>query len=718
MTLDFNFGFWTFDVRLWSSKIQRPNVQHPNMIFQFFGRLHLVLLHLPIGILGLAIFLEIFSRQKKLASWRPAIHFVLGIGAGAAVLTAYFGWLLAGQGGYETEILGWHKWFGFAAAAAAVAAWLAREKAFYFPILIFCGVILAATGHFGGSLTHGENYLIEPFLEEKNETAAVTNFARPTDEVAVYQALIQPILEKKCATCHNPNKKKGQLLLDSPEGILKGGEHGKIVVPGKPDDSEMFRRANLPMADEKHMPPSGKIQLAPEELVFLKWWILEGADFSKKIGQMKVPPEVEAIFEKAKNAANLNPVFSKKIEAASAKDLAAVRAAGGSVLSFGNGSNWLSISYAGRKDLTGENIEPLEKVKTQVVQLDFGNSKLPATTFKLIKYLPNLTKLNLAGTSTGDADLQNLVDLKFLENINLTSTAVSAAGLEKLFGLPELKILHVWKTNLTEDEAKIFQKKYPRITLNFGEKTLLDSREIQLRPPKILAGRMIFDDTLQVTLDFPFKNVDIHFALDEASPTTESPKFDGKFLIFEKTTRIRAFASRAGWQNSPIVEATFAKKKISPKKITLLHPPSPKYPAQGAASLNDGRIGESHTDPTFLGFEGEHLDAVIDFGEHIDLQRFGFRYLENSYSAWIFPPAGLVVWTSDDLKNWKPAISKKYPIVKTMQVVKTGVISEALPVGTAARYLKIRVENLLKNPPWHPAPGQKCWLFVDEFLVE
>ena len=104
--------------------------------------------------------------------------------------------------------------------------------------------------------------------------------------------------------------------------------------------------------------------------------------------------------------------------------------------------------------------------------------------------------------------------------------------------------------------------------------------------------------------------------------------------------------------------------------------------------------------------------------EKTPLKQFGFHYLDNSYSAWIFPPIGLKIWVSDDQKQWEPVLSTKYPAAKAIQVVRTGVISEMIPTQPTARYVKFRVESQLKNPDWHPGKGLKCWVFVDEIMLE
>jgi hypothetical protein len=53
-----------------------------------------------------------------------------------------------------------------------------------------------------------------------------------------------------------------------------------------------------------------------------------------------------------------------------------------------------------------------------------------------------------------------------------------------------------------------------------------------------------------------------------------------------------------------------------------------------------------------------------------------------------------------------------------MQTTQTHLLSETTPYPVACRYLKVEAESLLQNPKWHPGAGKKCWIFVDEILVE
>ena len=80
------------------------------------------------------------------------------------------------------------------------------------------------------------------------------------------------LLHDQCLSCHNDQKKKGGLSMQTRAALLKGGEDGKVVVSGKADASLLFK-ALQPDADP-HMPP--KKQLSTNQIEIVRRWIAEG----------------------------------------------------------------------------------------------------------------------------------------------------------------------------------------------------------------------------------------------------------------------------------------------------------------------------------------------------------------------------------------------------------------------------------------------------------
>ena len=669
------------------------------------GRLHLVFLHLPIGFLILAGLLAVLSYRQKTEQYRPALDLTVLAGAVAAVLSAACGWLLSREGGYDEVLLQKHQWLGFTAAALAAATWFLRHTGRYFAALAITLAAIAAAGHFGGSLTHGEGYLTETLLRKPEKTppeAAIKPGA------TAFEAFIRPVLEKKCVSCHNPRKKKGELLLDTREGLLAGGKHGPVITPGKPDSSELYRRINLPGHDDDRMPPKGKLPLLPEEIALLRQWIEQGADFTTPATALHTDEK------QAEHAIFFPPV---PVKAADPHILDLLRKNRIPVMPLGQDVPWLAVSVAGKKDLDAAKFDLLKKVKDQIIHFDGSYSNADDRLLAAIGEFPNLTRLNLSGAAVTDEGLKHLKNLQFLEYLNITTSVIGDASVETLASLRALRTLYAWNSRLSPQGLQQLRSRRPALRVDTGPPADTAAAPLQLRPPKILYARNIFEDTVRVTLDFPFKTVGIFYTLDQASPTTQSHRYKGEPLVLDHSATLRAIAAKDGWQNSPPVQASFVKRKWTPKSATLAAPPSPKYPGDGAASLTDGKIGETYTEKTFIGYEGEHLTAVLDFGEPVDFHRLSVHYAENN-GSWVFAPHGLRVWISGDGKHWSPCIHAQYPVPAGMQETRAAILSEAAPKSVKTRYLKVTVESLLKNPKWHPGAGQKCWVFVDEILVE
>jgi cytochrome c553 len=85
-----------------------------------------------------------------------------------------------------------------------------------------------------------------------------------------FEKNIRPVLVAKCYQCHSATSKelKGELRLDTREGLRKGGESGLVVVPGKPEESPLIKA--LRHEEGLEMPPKEKL---PDSVVanFVKW---------------------------------------------------------------------------------------------------------------------------------------------------------------------------------------------------------------------------------------------------------------------------------------------------------------------------------------------------------------------------------------------------------------------------------------------------------------
>lgn len=275
----------------------------PPDIVLFFGRFHPVLVHLPIGLLVLLGFLEFLARFERFKQANANAGLILALAAPLAVLTAAFGWMLSQGGGYDGDLLRWHRWTGVGTAAACVLAALlyaANAKGLYRGVLVLGLGALVVSSHFGGSLTHGSDYLtryapprLRDLLRGKQPSAPAPKLEQPGDEGGpLFSSAIAPVLNDKCVVCHGPEKSKGGLRLDSFEALAKGGDAGPAIVPGKSSEGTMVKRLLLPLDNDDHMPPDGKPQPSSDEIALLRWWIDAGANPTQSVAQLKPPTSI------------------------------------------------------------------------------------------------------------------------------------------------------------------------------------------------------------------------------------------------------------------------------------------------------------------------------------------------------------------------------------------------------------------------------------------
>jgi uncharacterized membrane protein len=684
----------------------------PTEILQFFGRLHTVVLHLPIGILLLAFIMEISSRFATFEKLKPVIPFILFVGMVAAILTAIFGYLLSEEGGYEQEILWNHKWLGISTAILSTLLYFFRKKGKYY-LAVFTGliVLLIFTGHTGGSITHGSDFLFEPFEEKIIEDVFVGNI----DDIKVYPQLIQPIFKSKCVSCHNAGKVKGGLILTDTTSLKKGGDTGPSFIAGQPANSLLIKAIHLPLEDDKHMPPKGKKQLTEEEQKLLRWWISGEAEFIKTVVDYPVDSEIEAIL-KNKFVRKKSGIEAIHIEPVAKSKLALMNSKGLNVFPLGVNSPWLEARLSGRKELSTDNFKLLKTVAENITILDLGNTPLNDKDVQQLNAFPNLSKLFLEQTNISDAGFKTIKPLKNLTYLNLYSCNITDKSIPILQQFKNLKTLYLWQTKFSDEGIESLKKEIPNLTIITGKENTETFANAQLRAPQILADSSMFMKELKVTLKLNFPWAKIYYTLDGSTPDSSSLLYENPFAILTSTT-IKAIAIADSWESSTISEATFFSIKKRPKSIAIDQTPNSSYKGQGAQTLIDLNLGSSDfKDGKWLAWQGKSITAVLDFEKPVEVSAVFVSALDNN-SPWIFFPKGIQVWTSIDNKNFTPVASEQFEIPAAQRIPSLHKFKASFE-STKAQYIKVLVENVAKNPDWHPAADQPSWLFLDEIIVE
>lgn len=479
---------------------------------EFIARLHPLIVHLPIGILLFAFAMMILQRFRQI-DLEAAIALGLLFGAISATLACAAGWLLAQSGTYEDELVFKHQWTGIATALLGFGAYY--FKPYRWVLATATVLMLTIAGHYGGTLTHGEDFLITSenniaTVLQKNDTAQYTvnqPINRTLDsskgqlierKTFIYQDKIAPILKDKCYNCHSATKKKGGLRLDTEGFIRKGGKNGPILAPGNPLNSTLLANLLLPIEDEKHMPPKGKAQLTAQEIAAIHYWIKQGASFVEQIETFRQKSQTitqgDAIpilkgFSLPINkieVTNLveNELPEERNEAANPILLERLKQQQIEISQIKKGSNNLSANFVNVKNYSSAMIDDLEGVNNQVVMLKLSGQPVNDEDVRKVAGFKKLTRLNLENTNITDAALVHLKNLQNLEVLNLYGTNVTDKGIESLTNCTNLKVVYLWKTKVTPEKIKQLKKALPQLKVEMGSFNFVqpDTNKVKYAP--------------------------------------------------------------------------------------------------------------------------------------------------------------------------------------------------------------------------------------------
>ena len=429
----------------------------------FLGHLHPLIVHLPIGFLLLAILFELVSYFNRFRELKVAIPFTLFLGFVTAALASAFGYLLSLSGDYDPEILSEHKVAGIALAVVSGLLFLMMTRPFkkivkanrrlFSAAFLILFALVNYTGHLGGILTHGGDYLSLDLISGNASLKPLK-----VEDALLFEDVIQPILNKRCAQCHREGKLKGELSVHSFAGLMKGGKSGLSIVGGNLEKSELYNRITLDPANEKHMPADGKTPLTAGETLVIKWWIGKGMAMKGiKIGDLKdadeIKPFVAQFLELGESSINtevitksenkINPdipsVFNSGL-------IDSLRNEGLNVRIMLHQPVMLDITIpAGSGNKMNRIIGNLKTIAKNVIWLNLSNNGLTDTDVDFLPLMTNLEKLRLEKNPLTDQITKALLGLNHLEALNLNETKITRAGLEKLKQMPNLKRVYSWK---------------------------------------------------------------------------------------------------------------------------------------------------------------------------------------------------------------------------------------------------------------------------------
>jgi len=451
----------------------------------FFGRFHPLIVHFPIALLVAASIIEVMSRFARFKQLSLGLPFLLVLGTVTALVSVVMGFFIANDRGYDDETLFWHRWSGICILLLSLFLTLvifnvvsisSRIRLYLF---VFLFLLISVVGHLGGSLTHGENYLVErapEFLRNMFVEAAppgvFSGLPENPDSVMVFADMIAPILTAKCTPCHNETQKKGKLVLTSREGIEAGGDGGPSIRAGKAMQSELFRRISLPPEHEKFMPLK-ETPLSFAEISLIGWWINQGASFDNPLSEYSVTEVTELLIRDFDFNPIRRPYFeTADVNAADSTVVAQLRKSGYLISQLAQDNQFLSVAVASQvREVSPELLKELIAIKENVTWLDLGDRQISDDHLLVIGQLGSLTRLNLSNNPVTAKNLAALTELKYLESINLFNTEIGDAGLEFLKEMPSLRRVYLWNAKVSPPGIDELKKLRPRLDVDTGAPT-------------------------------------------------------------------------------------------------------------------------------------------------------------------------------------------------------------------------------------------------------
>jgi uncharacterized membrane protein len=470
-------------------------------MLDFIGHLHPLIVHLPIGILLLGVFMMAYEHYSGV-DFKTPISFAFLVGSISAVLACIAGWILSNSGEYDALLVQKHQWTGISTAAIGLLAYFLKQYrkllAFILTLLIFI------TGHYGGTLTHGENYL---FNSNENANTILTDTLKGAskkitqtissgkDSISIvkynlYKDEVAPILKLRCYNCHAALKQKNGLRLDGEVFIKKGGKNGKIFIAGNTFKSPLYTSLVLPIDDEKHMPPKGKHQLSQNEILIIERWIKSGASFediidtinNKEVANKNILDDSKSekvkieIRETTKGVVVDNNIKTA-IKISSLPNPAAINPAiiegfkqeNIILTNIAEGSNFVMANFVNVVPFNKASLQALKNINEQLVILKLTNLAIDDNDLKIVADLKNIKKLNLENSLITDDGMTYIKQLSQLEQLNLYGTNISDEGLIQLTSLKNLSQIYLWKTKVTKGGIEQFKKIHPKVTIEIGD---------------------------------------------------------------------------------------------------------------------------------------------------------------------------------------------------------------------------------------------------------
>ena len=296
---------------------------------------------------------------------------------------------------------------------------------------------------------------------------------KESSPLRVYDAVINPVLEAKCVSCHGAEKDKGKLRMHTKELLSKGGRGAgnAIIVGGDVEESELIFRITLPKDDEEAMPPledeAHYNPVTEQELSVLKSWINLGASFDMiindldAVGRKAAEHVLKNLPEKKLSVTALLRPRLPEVPPADSAIVENIRNSGILVMPIAQNTNalYVNASYKG-KLFNDESIKLLKPIAPQLLWVNIARTAITDEATETLANFTLLERLHMENTLLTDAATSNIAKLTNLKYLNLYGTGISDASVENLRKLKKLEKVFLWQTKVTSTGAASLRKNF------------------------------------------------------------------------------------------------------------------------------------------------------------------------------------------------------------------------------------------------------------------
>ena len=667
-------------------------------IIKYLGNFHPVVLHLPIGAF-LFTFLLFISQKYLKSNFDPAVRMGLLFSFITSIITSIFGYILHLNGDYDSVLVDRHMWLAVATTILiGFVLYLHKRQKPYNHVLssfVFATVLLTITGHNGGSLTHGKDYLKLPDFEKE---ISIVSY----DSIHVFNQVISPILDSKCVKCHNTGKSKGNLMLSSIDKILLGGEKGQIIKSNSSVDSRLYTYLNLPIDDEMHMPPDGNSQLNDNEKELIKLWIDEGADFYnfRKMNDDNFSKEILSFLPK--EIASVDPPNRNDLVKLIENEFRIER--------ISTENNFIDIKYQG-KSFKQSYLRLLSKVSDNIKRLDLSFVDLSSIDLSRVDNFENLTYLNLNNTKLTtkkiqklDLDIQTLILSNNNFDVSVFDKFISNPTNERVFAYNTISDLDLTKEISANSNDKIY----------FGVSLDDFASNVPLKIPIITPTQTLFSSTVDIEVVSDITSPDYRYTINGDEPDSLSNLYVGPIKI-DRSSNLKFKAFKKGSRPSPVQEVFYRKIAAPITDFKLLSTTVEPYAAKNILSNNE--VGSADfRDGTWNGFiksDTRSGDMIAEFSLPEGVNEIGISSLTD-YGAYILFPTKIELYDIS-LGNDELVYSKN--ISRKFDEENAPLHTFRIPINKNLKKVRLKVISNKKLPKGHPAEGEPAWLFIDEIML-